>query len=1088
LTICSETRQLKDTVLNLQAATGVTDQTHYGNDGTYQGGMGVVDGAFEFDGTDDRIDVDNSVFDTSGRTVSLWFYVDSLQSSMVFAGGTGSPNRFYMYPQADGTIDTRVGTNAAVTSSIGYTTGQWVHYVVVYDGAEVVVYINGEEGSRETNSTLSGSSQVNFGSFNRGASDRFDGSMRDLRIISRGITATEVRELYNATARPDIAGTVLHLRPETGLVDQSGTQDPASFNGGASIIGRRFNFDGIANSYISSQQALSGDFSASAWVRSDDTSSFTIMSSRINSIGTSQGFDLYQDSTGGAIQFDGYNNGRLFAIGTVVPTAGEWYHVCATWDAATLTATLYINGVSDASSVEVTAIAHSTELTIGAWNGGTSSFVLNGDLDDIRLMDNALTATQVLELYEGVPGYQPPLPVRQIPDTVLHLESASGERDLSNHCNYGTFEGTNIEEDSTDDLFAFNGTDDSLDMADSSVADVLSPSVSLWFKTSGAGSGFRGLCVKPNHFGIYLNSDELGFYDWTGAAFRGSGQSFTDDKWHHVVVVYRDGVSSGSDIFIDGVLAVSATHTVSLRTNTLRLGDGGAPTQNANVDLDDIRIISRTLSAGEVSNLFNKGVRNYRPVGLLGGEVLSYHPSRHDVGVLPDTVLQLDGSTGVTDQSPAGNDGTYNGGMGVTDGKFVLDGTDDYLSVPNAGEFSSGESFTVAARVKVSALPPFASSLVVKGYGSAGEDQPWWMLLLDGAGAVGLQTRNAAAATSTATGGDISDGEWHFVTGVYDAVANTLTTYVDASSVATAASVAAGAYGTNSSDLEVGGTHTSRWWGGELDEIRILNRALSATEVTNLYNNTITDESGNGNVGTLTGGAYIGENGEIVFDGVDDYVDCGNDSSLDVTSEITVSAWVKYDSFSTTPHVVGKLSTGPTNGYMLWTTTGGVATFSIAATTESTATSSALNTGTWYHLAGTYDGANVKLYVDGSLVDTTARAGAIGVASNNCRVGEATHTSVPLDGSVRHPQIFNRALTAAEVAFLASEHEVETPNTKGSRLSIVPSFDAWGNATLNALDFSGNGNVGTLTNMATGDWVADTDSGGTRALDFGRGG
>jgi hypothetical protein len=81
-------------------------------------------------------------------------------------------------------------------------------------------------------------------------------------------------------------------------------------------------------------------------------------------------------------------------------------------------------------------------------------------------------------------------------------------------------------------------------------------------------------------------------------------------------------------------------------------------------------------------------------------------------------------------------------------------------------------------------------------------------------------------------------------------------------------------------------------------------------------------------------------------------------------------------------------------------------------------------------------------------------------------------------------RIFNRALTAAEIAFLASEHEVETPNTKGSVLSIVPSYDDWGNATLNAIDFSGNGNVGTLTNMTTGDWVADTSSGGTRALDF----
>ena len=50
-----------------------------------------------------------------------------------------------------------------------------------------------------------------------------------------------------------------------------------------------------------------------------------------------------------------------------------------------------------------------------------------------------------------------------------------------------------------------------------------------------------------------------------------------------------------------------------------------------------------------------------------------------------------------------------------------------------------------------------------------------------------------------------------------------------------------------------------------------------------------------------------------------------------------------------------------------------------------------------------------------------------------------------------------------------------------------PSLDTAGNGTLTLTDLSGNGNHGTLTNMdAATDWVADTDSGGVRALDFNR--
>ncbi|OYT63833.1 hypothetical protein B6U67_01825, partial [Methanosarcinales archaeon ex4484_138] len=50
------------------------------------------------------------------------------------------------------------------------------------------------------------------------------------------------------------------------------------------------------------------------------------------------------------------------------------------------------------------------------------------------------------------------------------------------------------------------------------------------------------------------------------------------------------------------------------------------------------------------------------------------------------------------------------------------------------------------------------------------------------------------------------------------------------------------------------------------------------------------DSSGNGNDGTIYGAKWVGDG--LYFDGTDDYVNCGSDSSLDITEAITVMAWI----------------------------------------------------------------------------------------------------------------------------------------------------------------------------------------------------
>src|SRR6185436_9570699 len=64
---------------------------------------------------------------------------------------------------------------------------------------------------------------------------------------------------------------------------------------------------------------------------------------------------------------------------------------------------------------------------------------------------------------------------------------------------------------------------------------------------------------------------------------------------------------------------------------------------------------------------------------------------------------------------------------------------------------------------------------------------------------------------------------------------------------------------------------------------------------------TVTDESGNGNVGTLSGATWTAAGkfcGALSFDGINDWVTVADANSLDLTTGMTVSAWVKPSSLN----------------------------------------------------------------------------------------------------------------------------------------------------------------------------------------------
>lgn len=159
----------------------------------------------------------------------------------------------------------------------------------------------------------------------------------------------------------------------------------------------------------------------------------------------------------------------------------------------------------------------------------------------------------------------------------------------------------------------------------------------------------------------------------------------------------------------------------------------------------------------------------------------------------------------------------------------------------------------------------------------------------------------------------------------------------------------------------------------------------------------------------------------LAFDGNNDFADCGNHPSLDITgTSITLEAWVYSTSFTTNVwqgNVVNKSGSGDF-GYMLRVGNNGQVNFNIGngIWNEINSPTGSVALNTWYHIAGTYDGSTMRLYVNGVEVATGALTGNIGLASNNLFFGDDPQfTGRYFPGRIDEVRIWNTTRTPQEI-------------------------------------------------------------------------
>jgi len=181
-----------------------------------------------------------------------------------------------------------------------------------------------------------------------------------------------------------------------------------------------------------------------------------------------------------------------------------------------------------------------------------------------------------------------------------------------------------------------------------------------------------------------------------------------------------------------------------------------------------------------------------------------------------------------------------------------------------------------------------------------------------------------------------------------------------------------------------------------------------------------TNDSQDSNNGTFKGTpAYSsGEVGQAFsFDGnIANYISVPAASNLDLTT-FTVDAWINPTATGSAAYIVDKSGgNSPGVNYYLALTSDNHAEFGFQdGSYRNVDSTNVILLNTWTHLAGTYDGATVKLYVNGALDASLTYSGTPPVG-HPLRIGLRNDDQFPVVGLVDEVEIFSRALTDTEVA------------------------------------------------------------------------
>jgi len=1052
------------------------DSSNYTNNGIIFGAVPVAGGvsgsALRFDGVDDYIRVPHSAsLEPEEITISTWVKMHEFNEnfgSLAFKRNTSFHNNevFDVLILHDGTVQFVLanGVQTVLNSTSPIDLETWHHMAVVFAQPDMKIYIDGAlVAAAPHNYALNHNSDTDL---LIGARDHAEYPMEsfpncdidEFQIYRAALSPTEIAALAGVEVEGE-GDLILHYTfdqdSELIATDSSSYGNDGIINGATlvedGVFGTVLRLDGV-DDYIRVPRSASlepEEITISTWVKMHEfNENFGLLVHKRNpSFHNNEDYDLqiWNEGTVRSV----LANGAQSRLDSSSPLELEiWHHVAMVFSQPDLK--LYIDGVLVGTKSHNYPLSHNpkADLLIGATDHAyyPMDLFLNCDIDELQIYKTALSGTEISELAGVNTGGEG--------DLVLHFtfdnDSDSLTTDSSSYGNHGIIHGTiPVAGGVSGSAMRFDGADDYIRVPRDPSLEPDEITVATWVKMHEFNGNFGSLAFKRNtSFHNNEEFDVLILHDGTVQFVLANGvQTVLNssspiglETWHHVAVVFAQ---PNMKIYIDGALVAAAPHNHALKHNSdtdLLIGardHAEYPLESfPNCDLDELKIYKTALSGAEIAELA-------MPPAPPPGELVLHYTFDQDSGMI------------ATDSSGYANNGVVHGATPISSdilgSAMHFDGIDDYIQVPSSESLMPDE-VTVSAWVKMDSFPENYALLVHKRNTSLHNNEDY-VIQITPAGSARFVMANSGAQTYMDSA-PLTVGQWHHVAATFSQP--DMKIYVNGVLANSAHHDHPMAHNEDA-DIFIGASDhltypMESFAHGSYDEVRIYNIALSDAEIAELAtppppppgelvlhytfdqdSGTITtDSSGYANNGVVHGATPISSDilgSAMHFDGIDDYIQVPSSESL-MPDEVTVSAWVKMDSFPENyALLVHKRNTSLHNNedYVIQITPAGSARFVMANSGAQTYMDSApLTVGQWHHVAATFSQPDMKIYVDGILANSAHHD--YPMAHNEAAdvfIGASDHLTYPME-SFAHAvldevRIYNTVLSAAEIEELAED-------------------------------------------------------------------
>ncbi len=743
----------------------------------------------------------------------------------------------------------------------------------------------------------------------------------------------------------------------------------------------------------------------------------------------SHGKTVFTTHSGGNCCSD-MDSGTPLAVGT-------WSHVVMTHDGTK--DIIYFNG----NQVNEKAVTGALDPTIHPLGIGFDPIdvanYFNGALDEVMIFDAALNPAQITALY-NTQNTPPTISQGLVAEYKFNGNGTDGTT-FGNHANI-------LTGDLTTDRFGFgnsalllNGTSSEVNASNGAQLNSPTTTVSFWVKVNslpGNGESFLlsfggwqerwKISLPPHGKPVWTTNHSGGISDMDS----GNGNELPVGVWKNVVMVH-DGTKD--KIYINGALVAEKDVVGTLNNTTKPLGIGFNPIDGGNWfdgELDNIEIYNFALTLPEIN--FNYTVQSAFP-GTPNDLVASY---------------SLNGEG--TDATQFHNHADLNVNASAVSNRhgWASNALGGYAKADNSIALQS-DFITISFWAKPNSLPGSGEVYLL----SNGGWQERWKISMPSHGKPVFTTHSGGACCSDLDSGTpLTVGTWTHVVMTHDGLKDII--YFNGAEVN--AKNVTGALDKTKYPLGIGWDPIDRSgaFDGSLDDVQIYNRALSSAEIAILFadqnqtpvvpGNLVADYKSNGNADDATDyhnnaivlGAQLSKdrfgksNQSYSFNGIDQSLVAANSPQLN-SAFTTISFWVNPIAFPATGEVY-ILSNGgwqerwkismPSHGKPVFTThSNGTCCSDLDSGTP-------LTIGSWTHVVMVHDGTKDIIYYNGVRVNEKSSTGSLDVTTKPLGIGfDPIDKNYFFNGSLDEVQVYNVALTDAEIAALYADQNQATPNT-----------------------------------------------------------